>query len=130
MKKGILLGLASLFIVTGCGGNKVVCTGKSDSAGISAETKITATIKNDKVAKVAGEMTFKDESTAKTMCSYVELANSLVEKEEDKVKVTCKGKTISFDDYTKMADDEEKIIGMSKADFIKTMEKEDGVKCK
>ena len=96
MKKGILLGLASLFILTGCGGNKVVCTGKSDSAGISVEAKITATIKNDKVAKVSGEMTFKDEATAKTMCSYVELANSLVEKESGKIKVTCKGKKINF----------------------------------
>ena len=132
MKKGILLGLASLFILTGCGGNKVVCTGKMNEAGMKAEMKITATIKSDKVSKIAAEMTFDDEKTAKSMCGLLELGNSFAEKEEDKVPFDCKGKTISFTDYSKMADSDEdtKIIGMSKADFIKEMEKEDGVKCK
>ena len=132
MKKGILLGLASLFILTGCGGNKVVCTGKMDEAGMKAEVKVTATLKSDKVSNIAADMTFDDESTAKSYCSLFELANSFAEKEEDKISFECKGKTISFKDYSKMVDDDEdtKIIGMSKADFIKEMEKTDGVKCK
>ena len=129
MKKGILLGIAGLFILTGCG-NKVVCTGKIDESGTKAEAKITATIKSDKVSKVSAKMTFADEKTAKTVCTYADLANTLAEKEEDKVKVTCKGKTVTFDDYTKLVDGEEKIVGMSKADFIKAMESQSGVKCK
>ena len=129
MKKGILLGIASLFIVTGCG-NKVVCTSKVDDAGMKAEVKVTAAFKGDKVNKVAAEMTFDDEKTAKSYCSLFELANSFAEKEEDKVSFDCKGKTISIKDYSKMADDEDnKIIGMKKADFIKAME-EEGAKCK
>ena len=133
MKKGILLGLASLFVLTGCG-NKVVCTGKMDEAGMKAEVKITATIKADKVDKIAADMTFDDEKTAKSYCGLFELANSFAEKEEDKISFDCKGKTISFKDYSKMvdedADSDNKVIGMKKADFIKEMEKEDGVKCK
>ena len=132
MKKGILLGLASLFVLTGCG-NKVVCTGKMDEAGVKAEVKITATFKSDKVSKIAADMTFDDEKTAKSYCSLFDLANSFAEKEEDKISYECKGKTISFKDYSKMVDeddDENKVIGMKKADFIKEMEKTDGVKCK
>ncbi len=132
MKKGILLGLASLFLLTGCGsnGNKVVCTGKLEEDGMKAEMKLTATLKDDKVEKVAADMTFDSKDTAKQYCSLFEMANSFAEDEADKVKFKCDGKTISFENYADFAGEDDEIVGMSKADFIKEMEKEDGVTCK
>ena len=131
MKKGILLGLASLFILTGCGNkNEVVCTGKMDEEGMKAEAKITATIKDDKVEKVSAAITFDDKETAEQYCSLFEMANGFAESEDDKVGFKCDGKTISFENYSDFAGDDEDIVGMAKADFIKTMEKEDGVTCK
>ena len=93
MKKGILLGIAGLFILTGCG-NKVVCTGKIDESGTKAEAKITATIKSDKVSKVSAKMTFADEKTAKTVCTYADLANTLAEKKKIRLRLLAKEKLL------------------------------------
>ncbi len=128
MKKGVLLGLASLFILTGCG-NKVVCTGKMDEAGMKATAKITATIKSDKVSKVSAAITFDDKQTAETYCGLIKAFATAGDEDMD---IKCSGKTMNIGNYAAFAgaEDDEKIIGMSKADFIKAMEKEDGVKCK
>ncbi len=130
MKKGILFGLVCLFILTGCGnGNKVVCKGKLDEAGMKADMTVTATIKSDKVDKVSASMTFDSKDTAKQYCSLFEMANSFAE-DDEKVDFKCDGKTLTFENYSDFAGEDDEIIGMSKADFIKEMEKTDGVSCK
>ena len=147
MKKGLLIGLACLLFLTGCGdkesakdnnakkessktkekasaGNYVTCTGKLDDAGVTATLEI-------KAASVS--MIFEDEKTAKQYCSIFELANTLAEDDADKVDFSCSGKKLTFNSYADFAsaeDDDEDIIGLTKADFIKEMESSEGVTCK
>lgn len=120
MKKVVVLGLASLFLLTGCG-NKVVCKGESKEDGQKVNMKVTATLKSKKVDKVKATMKFSDKKSAEEMCGLLELAKQF--SSDSKIEFKCKGKTIEFSDYTAMAGDNVK--GMSKADFIKAMEAED-----
>ncbi len=122
MKKVVVLGLASLCLLTGCG-NKVVCKGTQKESGKKVTMKVTATMKSDKVDKVSAKMTFSDKKDATEMCGLMELANSFAEKDSDKIDVKCKGKTIEIKDYAKMSGESTK--GMKKADFIKAMEAQD-----
>lgn len=122
MKKVLVLGVAALFL-TGCGNkNQVVCKGKMSEDGQKIEMKVTGTLKSDKISKVSAEMTFSKKDTAKQMCSLLELANSMAEKDQ-KIDFKCDGKTLKIEDYTKYAEGDD-IIGSSKADFIKAMETE------
>ena len=154
MKKGLILGLACLVVLSGCGKkdeakanntkkdnskssekvgkNTVVCTGKVDEEGLTAEMKVTASLKAGKVDNASVSLVFSDKETAEQYCSLFELANSFAESEDDKVDFTCKGKTLTFKNYADFADpdDEDDIIGLTKADFIKLMEESDGVTCK
>ena len=128
MKKAIVLGAASLFLLTGCG-DKVVCTGKVDESGVKADMKIVATFKKDKISNATAEMKFADKKSADKICSLFETMNNFAEKDEDKLDVKCKGKTLKIANYTKLADEDE-IKNMTKDSFIKEMEQTDGVKCK
>ena len=128
MKKGILLGLASLFLLTGCG-NKVVCSGKVNENGLKVDMKVTATFKNDKVNKLSGEIAFDDKDTAEQYCSLFKLANNYAD-EKDKISFKCSGKVIAFDDFNDFLGDEHEYNKMSKKEFIKSMEESDGVSCK
>ena len=134
MKKVVfLIAICALFL-TGCGSkDKLVCSGKTDMMGYSVEAKVTAEFKNDKVSDVKAELVFDDEDTAKSMCSMFELANSMAGSEEEKMSIECKGKSLVFKDFSQLIEDEEtneKVIGMSKADFIKEMEETENVTCK
>ena len=124
MKKVVVLGLASLFILTGCGSNKVTCKGTAKENGQKVDMKVVGTVKNDKISKVSAEMKFSDKDTAKSMCSLMELANSFA-KDDEKIDFECDGKTLKIKDYSKFDSDSDSVIGKSKADFIKAMEKED-----
>ena len=156
MKKGLLIGLACLLFLTGCGdkesakdnnakkessktkekasaGNYVTCTGKLDDAGVTATLEIKAKISADVVKDASVSMIFEDEKTAKQYCSIFELANTLAEDDADKVDFSCSGKKLTFNSYADFAsaeDDDEDIIGLTKADFIKEMESSEGVTCK
>ena len=155
MKKGLVLGLACLLVLTGCGKkdeskadntkkgntkteekaskNQVVCSGKFEEGGLSAEMRVTATLKAGVVDKASVSMVFPDTETAKQYCSLFEFTNSIAETEEEKVDFTCDGKTLTFKNYEDFADSEaedDDIMGLTKAEFIKAMEETDGVTCK
>lgn len=121
MKKLGALLIVGTLLLTGCG-KKVTCSGDVKSSTGNYKQEVTATLKNDKVSKVTGKMTFEDESTAKTMCSWIELANNMETDESKKVNYKCSGKTITINNYDKLAEDEDgsnKVIGLTKDEFIK-----------
>ncbi|MCR5787685.1 MAG: hypothetical protein K6G37_01160 [Bacilli bacterium] len=129
MKKVAVLGLTSLFLLTGCGSkNNVVCTGSTNEGGEKISMKVTGSLKGDKIEKVSAKLTFGSKDKAKQYCSIFELANSMASDSKDKIDVKCSGKSIEFKDYTKVSSDDS-IIGASKADFIKAMEEQE-LKCK
>ena len=120
MKKGIILGLVSLFILTGCG-NKVVCTWKITEDGERSQLRVTATFKNDKIDKLDAEISFVDAATAKEYCSLFERANRYAD-EKDKIDFTCDGKTLTFKDFSDYAQSDSEYSKMTKKEFIKEME--------
>lgn len=124
MKKVVVLGLTSLFLLTGCG-SKVVCKGETKQSGQKVSAKYTATLKSKKVDKVKVTMKFSDKKSAEDYCGLMELAKAFAG-DSAKLDFKCKGKTIEFSDYTQMSSE---IKGMSKDDFIKSME-EAGLTCK
>ena len=70
-------------------------------------------------------MKFSDKKSAEDYCGLMELAKAFAG-DSAKLDFKCKGKTIEFSDYTQMSSE---IKGMSKDDFIKSME-EAGLTCK
>lgn len=120
MKRVAVLGIASLFLLTGCG-SKVVCKGTAKENGEKVNMKVTATLKKDKIDKVSAKMSFSKKDTAKQYCSLFEAAKALGA--DSGVDVKCSGKTIEFKDYAQVTG--EKLSGMTKADFIKEMEAQD-----
>ena len=127
MKKFAFLFVVGLFLVAGCGsnGNKVVCTGTQAEDGLKVEMKIEASLKDDKVSSVSATMKLDNEETAQQFCSFMALANSMAEDESDKIDYECKGKEIKIKNYDAMdSSEDDKVVGLSKADFIKAMEDE------
>lgn len=105
MKKAAVLGLASLFLLTGCGSNKLTC--KSD------EGKVIASIKNDKVTKISMEMTASSKEEAKMVCAVYKDAK-------------CSGKTVKINDAASILGYSNKELSkVTKAEFKKAMEAED-----
>lgn len=140
MKKGLLLLLVSVFgltLLTGCGGSskKVTCTAKIESSGDSAggSAEIVAELDDsDKVKGVSATMKFESEEEASQAYGMMSFVNAMIEQqgEGDKIDVKLDGKTLTinnFDAYAGM-DSEEKLIGMSKEDFIKAMEADEEMK--
>lgn len=131
MKKFLLIGISSLFLLTGCNSNKIVCTEKIDENGINSELIVTASLNKNRVDKISATMTFENKAMADQVCGIFEKTNTFAEQESDMINLDCKDNVITFDDYSKLLNnDEEKVIGMKKADFIKMMEKNKGVSCK
>lgn len=133
MKKSIIaiVAVVALGCITGCGKNKnqVVCTGKATENGKTYEAKIVANLKNNKVNDGYIEMKFSDSKTADTMCSLFKLANSMADKESDKIDYSCKGKTVKIN--TLDMDEDEKFVGLTREEFIKKATKDsEDIKCK
>lgn len=84
MKKGLVLGLAGLFLLTGCG-NKVKCT--SDDATYEA------TFKKDNITKITISEKYKSKSEAKESCTAAKAMKSLY---GEGTKVKCSGKKVSL----------------------------------
>jgi len=102
VKKAAILGLASLFVLTGCGSNKLTCKNK--------EGKVIATIKDDKVSKISMEVTADSKEEAKMVCAFYKGAK-------------CNGKKVTIDDAADMLGYSNKTLSkLSKADFKKAME--------
>lgn len=114
MKKGIVLGLASLFVLTGCG-DKVTCTSETVEGGKKVTMKMVGTFKKDKLTETEMIAEFSDKDTAKKACDEA--------KKSDK-NVKCSGKKIS--QTTKVSKDDQ---ATSKEDFKKLAEGFMGLKC-
>ena len=123
MKKLVFV-LGLCLLLSGCGNNKVVCSGSVDEQGLKVKLEVSAALKDDKVNNVSASMTFDDEKAAKQYCGLMELANSFAEDDSKKIDFECSGKSIEFKDYTKMMDSDEKIKEMTKDQFIEVMEAE------
>ena len=125
MKKFLVL-FVSVLLLVGCGNkeaqnpNDVVCSGTVTEGGETYEMKLTAHTKDNKVETVDATMVFGKDETAKQMCDLFNLMNNFTEKEEDKIDVTCDGKSVTVKGFEKYADDEDnKLAGMPKEDFVK-----------
>ena len=110
MKKGIVLGLASLFVLTGCG-KKVVCSATEGEGDKKYTYSYTATIKDDKVSALTITAEFQNKKTAEEACKE---AKDGATKD---AKVKCSGKKVSI---TGPLTDEEKKT--TKDEFVKSME--------
>lgn len=84
MKKGLVLGLASLVLLTGCG-NKVKC--KVDDG------TVIGTFKNNNITKITMTEKYKTKSEAKANCATVKSMKSLY---GDDAKVKCSSKSVSL----------------------------------
>lgn len=122
MKKlGALLIVGTLFL-TGCGGNKVVCSSTIKEDGHTYGMKITAKMKDNKVSSIDAEMNFDTEDSANEMCSTLALINGFTSNDNEKLDYKCSGKKITIKNYEKLASsDDDKLVGLTKDEFVKTM---------
>lgn len=128
MKKVLAVGVCALLLVvlTGCGKNKVTCTGSSSEGGINIEAKVVAELdKDNKVSDVTVEYDLGSKETADTYCSLFKL----MEDEESGVTVSCSGSKITIKGMAGLDDDSE-VIGLTKDEFVKQAQEEAGLTCK
>lgn len=79
MKKLSLIVLASLFLLTGCGKNRLVCTYEESGAGFESKTTYTFTFTDEKVKKAMMKTTttlLDDNNNKESIEAYKELAES------------------------------------------------------
>ena len=84
MKKGLVLGLAGLFLLTGCG-NSVKCT--------DGDTTYKATFKKDNISTITISEKYKSKDEAKQSCSAAKAMKSLY---GEGTKVKCSSKKVSM----------------------------------
>ena len=129
MRKYLMLVVCSLvlFLATGCGKEKVVCTGTFEEDGLSADAEMIAEFDKDTVSDITVNYTLKDDETAKQWCALFQLMQ-----DEDKgVSVKCSGKKITIKGIDKIdSEDEEENPIKTKEEFIKYAEEESKLKCK
>ena len=125
MKKYIIVALLIVFLTVGCGkknSNQVKCTAKMPvNASLTIDAEIIAYFdKDDKLNDATFVYDLKDKDMAEQYCSMFKLMESAA----DGVKVKCSGTKITIEGYGNLetADDAEEIMGMTKSEFIKTME--------
>ena len=68
MKKTLFLAGLSLFLLAGCGSNKVVCTGTNSDGTNSAKEHVVIYVKDGIVTDIDETLTFDDEDFAKQSC--------------------------------------------------------------
>lgn len=83
MKKGLVLGLAGLFLLTGCG-NKVKCS--------DGDAEYVGTFKKDTITKITISEKYKSKSEAKESCAGAKAMKSLY---GEGAEVKCSGKKVS-----------------------------------
>lgn len=103
MKKGLVLGLAGLFLLTGCG-NKVKCT--------SGDTTITGSFKKGVLYEITEKETYKSKDDAKSNCTLAKAAKAFYKN----AKVKCGSKYVSMTLKAKDLGQEK----MTKEEFKKT----------
>ena len=133
---GLIVSVFGLVLLTGCGGgssNKVTCTAdlkegdtKYGTAEIIAELD-----GSDKVKSATMTMNIDDEKMAQQVYGMFTLMNSFAENDSQKIDAKLDGKKITIKNleaYMSQNESGEKLIGMSKADFIKAMEEDESMK--
>ena len=130
MKKTLVMVFGALLLVslTGCGAkNQVKCTSTSTELGMEMKTEVIADLdKDNNIKALSATIDFGSKETANTMCSLYKLS------EQEGLSVSCSGSKMTIKGYDKMISDEDddvKLIGMSKDDFVKGMESQ-GATCK
>lgn len=128
MKKSLIILLLGLIVTTGCeNSNKVVCTGKTEENGVSAEIKITGNMKSNKIDNADMEMVIDSEETAQFMCGMLALQNTT---SENKIDYKCEGKKIVMKSVTSF-DDVTDFEGYTKEEFIEHVKEIDSnITCK
>ena len=119
MKKGLVLGLAGLFLLTGCGSKKVTCSQTIKQNGKEIEAKVVGTVKGKKLDSIEVIYNTDSKSTASQFCKVYSDAK-------------CKGKkvTLSNDVALKLFGlSEKELKDTTKDDFVKGIEST-GFKCK
>lgn len=144
MKKlylGAVAGVSALALLTGCGGskNQVVCSATMEEDGQKATAEVVAELdSNDKIKDATISYKFDDQDAADQFYSMYQMLVSMSEQSGEKLDIDIKksGKTITISNYAALEamqsedEDSEKLIGMSKDDFIKKVESDnsDGAK--
>lgn len=114
-----------LFVVTGCGSkNQVKCTGTQTESGITIKGEVIADLDNDnKITDATVVYDLGDKTTADQYCALFKL----MENADKGVSVSCSGSKITIKGYANMEsedDDDDVLLGATKEEFIKAMEKE------
>ena len=126
MKKYFLVGVCALllFVVTGCGNkNQVVCSGTMQDGGVEVKAEIVADFDDsDKLTNVTMTEDMGSKEAADKVCAVF---NAFMGSEEG-FEVTCSGSKVIIKGYEKLAEneEEEKMIGLTKDEFKKAIEKE------
>ena len=128
-KKIGALAVVSTLVLTGCGKKTVTCSATQEDGGEKMTTEVVGTLKSNKIDSVKAKITFEKEETAKTYCSFLGLASTA--DDGSKIDIKCDGKSITISNYEKL-DSSDKIIGLTKDEFISKMKESGGdkVSCK
>ena len=124
MKKYFLIAVVALLLLTGCGKKQVVCSADMEESGVSMKVSLIGELDSaDKITKVSYEYEFSDSTTADQYCALIKLAYS---------DATCSGKKITIADATSLLEEDgEKVVGMTKDEFITKAKSESSqVTCK
>ena len=118
---------ALLFLLAGCSSkNQVVCTVEETEGGITMKGEVLVDFdKNDKLTDATATYDVGDKKTADQYCSFLKL----MEDKEKGIEVSCSGTKITIKGFAKIDDEDEKMVGMSKEDFLKKA-KEENMSCK
>ena len=138
MKKFLSLAAITVFgalCLTACGGNKneIVCKATENMEGMDVESKIIATLKDDKVSEIGGEMVFGSSDAATQYGAILKAAEAYLG--EGSLGLEINGKNIKVKNMTALLEimgsesDDFAVVGLSKDDFIKSFEKQ-GYSCK
>lgn len=111
--------IAMLFVLTGCGGNKLVATKTTEDSFMGKyEEKMEISFKNDKADKIVWTQEFESEEKAEAAAAIYKLATT-----EAKMEVEQKGKKVTIKMAAKDFADEDD-DSMSKEDMKKELEEQ------
>ena len=134
MKKFYFVTLCAvlLFVVTGCGNkNQVVCSASMNEGGMNIKAEVVGQLdKDNKISSVTVSYDLGSKESADQYCQIFKM----MENSEKGIKVNCSGSKVIVDGLASMdvdaEDEEDKVIGLTKEEFIKraTETDEAGVK--
>ena len=119
MKKGLVLGLAGLFLLTGCGSKKVTCSQTIKQGGKEIEAKVIAKVKSKKIDSIEVVYETDSKETASQFCKVYSSAK-------------CSGKKVTLSNDVALnlfGLTKKQLQESSKDDFVKGIEST-GFKCK